>query len=110
MFLEFPIICSHVYCYSNHSLTPTPRSLQILHNKYMLILRLFTMWTSSPLTVLGANTIFTSKIYIISIMRGGIKAINLVLWFLFGFYLFIAMNATCVSNTLIYGVEGAPTL
>jgi hypothetical protein len=22
MFFKYPIICSHVYCYSNHSLTP----------------------------------------------------------------------------------------
>jgi hypothetical protein len=60
--------------------TPKTNTPQILHNKYMLmlILRVFTTWTSSPLTVLGANTIFTSKMYIISILRRGLKAVRLV--------------------------------
>jgi hypothetical protein len=33
MFLKYPIICSHVYCYSNKALPPPPRASAIQHSR-----------------------------------------------------------------------------
>lgn len=71
---------------------------KILHNKYILIMRMFAMWTSNPPPmVFDDNTIFISNICIYSIKKRvgwGDIAVHLVLIFSTWKYMFLVHTAT----------------
>ena len=59
--------CDAIYGKVEGAKTSTPpktKHLELLHNKYILIMRMFIKRTSSPITVLGDNIVFASKIYV----------------------------------------------
>jgi hypothetical protein len=59
MFFKYPIICSHVYCYSNHSLTPRVKNSQQHHKLPTTYTHVHITTTNKPTT--SHNNITTTQ-------------------------------------------------